>query len=90
MSTLDEILTAKFRNPPPVGVPADEFMSVVRLVAESTEIHDKRIMSVLVLANGMVLVKTGEWPGPCAGGGCYVLVSKNGDTWRVVEISGWH
>ena len=89
MSTIDEILAAKFRNPPSVGLITDEFLSVVRLIAESTEIDDKRIMNVLVLANGMVLVKTGEWPGPCAGGGCYVLVAKNGDTWRVVETSRW-
>ena len=67
----------------------DEFQNALRAVEESAEVQDKRILYCSLRKPGMILVQTGWIHGGCNGGGEYVLLLKDGDSWRVDEVRMW-
>jgi hypothetical protein len=71
------------------GLSVDDFQSALRAVEESSEVQDKRIIVCVLRKPGMILVQTGYIHGGCNGGGEWVLVVKNGDTWRVDGVRWW-
>jgi hypothetical protein len=74
---------------PIAGLPVDELIAALRVVESMTDRLDKRVMNCGVTDSGMIWVRTGEWPGPTAGGGAYLLLRKTDGGWVVVETGGW-
>jgi hypothetical protein len=76
-------------GPPHIGISLSDLYTALSLIETHTEIRDKRIMSLSVRNNGMVLVKTGEQSGACSGGGYYVVLERTSDAWRILEWNQW-
>jgi hypothetical protein len=88
MSPIDAMIRRP-EGPPHVGIPLQEFHAALQLIEACTEVSDKRIMSLSVRNNGMVLVKTGEQSGACSGGGYLLLLEKTPEGWSVAESMQW-
>jgi hypothetical protein len=76
-------------GPPHIGISLPELREALSLIEARSEIREKRIMSLSVRNNGMILVKTGEQPGACSGGGYFVLLDRTSDGWHIAEWDQW-
>jgi hypothetical protein len=88
VASLSDLFTRRFSGPV-VGLSIDDLIDALRVVASMEGNLDKRVMSCRVTDSGMVYVRTGEWPGPMAGGGANFLLKKTEEGWVVIETSGW-
>jgi hypothetical protein len=86
--TLDDVL-GKRQTGPRYGLSTDDYVSVLRAVESCEQLHDKRVLSCWVVSGGHVIVQTGEWPGPLAGGGNYALANKGENGWAIVDTTQW-
>ena len=91
VASLSDLFTRRVSGPV-YGLSIQDVIDGLRVVEqiESSETFlDKRVMALSVTDSGMIQVRTGEWPGPLAGGGSNFLLKKLDMEWVVVETSRW-
>jgi hypothetical protein len=88
MVTIADLL-ARREQFPLFGVPAEELVHIMGVVATAREVVDKRVMYFRLYSDGHLLIHTGEQRGGCFGGGDMVLLRKDGEKWVLVEVSRW-
>jgi hypothetical protein len=72
------------------GIPAEDFIAAMRVIGQSNEIGDKRILSCRVAHPGdVILVCTGFAHGGCTGGGAEILLERDGSGWQIAEVQQW-
>ncbi len=72
------------------GLGTEDFITAMRVIEQSEEVPDKRILSCLVAHPGdVLLVTTGEGLGGCFGGGCTILLDRGSSGWQITEVEGW-
>jgi hypothetical protein len=72
------------------GISPEDLAAALRVIAETPEIADKRILHCVVRKPGnLLLVETGEGHGGCMGSGYWVLMEKDDTSWKVAEVTVW-
>ncbi len=89
MASLEDLI-GKWPPPAALGLPADEWVAALRVLAESPLVSDKRVLSCRVREPGnLLVVQTGEIKGPCYGWGEWVLLEQQAGAWVVAEVQWW-
>ncbi len=72
------------------GLSVEDLQSALQALAQSAEVHDKRVISCCVRNPGdLLLIQTGYQHGGCNGGGDWVLLEKAESGWVVAEVRWW-
>jgi hypothetical protein len=86
----DELEPHKMRVMNLDGVSVEEFVSALRVLEQSADVRDKRIIYCSVRNPGnLILVETGWQHGGCNGGGEWVLLERDNNGWRIDGIRQW-
>lgn len=86
--TIEDVLCRK-ESFPYIGVPVDDFLCALKVLAAHNGVADKRVMGCRFYSDSHLLVKTGEQLGGCSGGGNHVLLRKEANEWVVAEVTRW-